>query len=189
MVPAPQSKLGYAKFRLSAGQKRWSRISFKCGLECRVSLEVFMRFYIVIVSLIGFMAVGGETDHGGWVKYAGNPVLGNAKLGTCFDVNVISEGNSKYNMYFSWRPKRSISLRSISPQTRLASISANGQSYSSRATMALHGVLKRNSRTKSLSRQKIRTFASPKRRHSATHRKDISKLVGKNRRRSGLLKA
>lgn len=45
-----------------------------------------------------------------WVKYEGNPVLGNAELGTCFDVNVISEGTARYNMYFSWRPKKAIAL-------------------------------------------------------------------------------
>ncbi len=46
----------------------------------------------------------------GWHKYEGNPVLGGPELGTCFDVNVISEGSAKYNMYFSWRPKRAIAL-------------------------------------------------------------------------------
>ena len=46
----------------------------------------------------------------GWVKYEGNPVLGNAELGTCFDVNVIDEGPASYNMYFSWRPKNSIAV-------------------------------------------------------------------------------
>ena len=44
----------------------------------------------------------------GWGKYEGNPVLG-GKLGTCFDVSVLREGN-KYGMYFSWRPKGSIAL-------------------------------------------------------------------------------
>lgn len=45
-----------------------------------------------------------------WIKYSGNPILGNAALGTCFDVNVIAKGNYKYNMYFSWRPKASIAF-------------------------------------------------------------------------------
>lgn len=45
-----------------------------------------------------------------WVKYEGNPVLGNDSLGTCFDANVINEGKAKYNMYFSWRPKGAIAL-------------------------------------------------------------------------------
>jgi len=47
---------------------------------------------------------------GNWEKYAGNPVLGNAKLGTCFDVNVVTDGPAPYTMYFSWRPKRAIAL-------------------------------------------------------------------------------
>ena len=44
----------------------------------------------------------------GWAKYSQNPVLG-GKLGTCFDVAVLKEGNT-YRMYFSWRPKKSIAL-------------------------------------------------------------------------------
>ena len=44
---------------------------------------------------------------GGWVKYEGNPIYGNAEIGTCFDVHVhVVEG--RYRMYFSWRPKASI---------------------------------------------------------------------------------
>ena len=44
---------------------------------------------------------------GGWMKYSGNPVFGNAEIGTCFvvDVQVV---NGRYRMYFSWRPKNSI---------------------------------------------------------------------------------
>jgi predicted GH43/DUF377 family glycosyl hydrolase len=44
----------------------------------------------------------------GWVKYPENPVLG-GKLGTCFDVVVLKEGDL-YRMWFSWRPKASIAL-------------------------------------------------------------------------------
>ncbi len=44
----------------------------------------------------------------GWVKYAGNPVLGGA-YGTCFDVAVLREPPG-YRMWFSWRPKRSVAL-------------------------------------------------------------------------------
>lgn len=46
----------------------------------------------------------------GWIKDSANPVLGGPELGTCFDVNVISEGPSRYNMYFSWRPKKAIAV-------------------------------------------------------------------------------
>lgn len=44
----------------------------------------------------------------GWRKYENNPVLG-GNLGTCFDVAVLKE-KSKYRMWFSWRPKKSIAL-------------------------------------------------------------------------------
>ena len=47
---------------------------------------------------------------GNWTPYAGNPVLGNGKLGTCFDVNVVTDGPAPYTMYFSWRPKKAIAL-------------------------------------------------------------------------------
>ena len=47
----------------------------------------------------------------GWVKYAGNPVLGDpVRLGTCFDVNVVKGKSAKFDMYFSWRPKKSIAV-------------------------------------------------------------------------------
>ena len=49
-------------------------------------------------------------DGSSWKKYSGNPVLGNEQIGTCFDVNVISQGPAKYNMYFSWRPQKSIAV-------------------------------------------------------------------------------
>lgn len=45
---------------------------------------------------------------GGWRKYEKNHVLG-GRLGTCFDVAVLDEGDI-YRMYFSWRPKNSIAL-------------------------------------------------------------------------------
>ena len=45
-----------------------------------------------------------------WVKSAANPVLGGSRLGTCFDVNVITNGPAPYTMYFSWRPKKAIAL-------------------------------------------------------------------------------
>ena len=50
---------------------------------------------------------GAETS-AGWVKSAANPVLG-GKLGTCFDVSLLREGD-KYRMWFSWRPKKSIAV-------------------------------------------------------------------------------
>ena len=52
-------------------------------------------------------AVFPETG-GGWKKYEGNPVLGNAETGTCFDVLVTREADRSYRMDFSWRPKRAL---------------------------------------------------------------------------------
>ena len=46
---------------------------------------------------------------GQWRKYAGNPVLGGPEMGTCFDVFVTRESRG-YQMYFSWRPKKSIAV-------------------------------------------------------------------------------
>jgi beta-1,2-mannobiose phosphorylase / 1,2-beta-oligomannan phosphorylase len=42
----------------------------------------------------------------GWVKYAGNPVLG-GQYGTCFDISVLRQ-RGQYRMWVSWRPKASI---------------------------------------------------------------------------------
>jgi predicted GH43/DUF377 family glycosyl hydrolase len=50
----------------------------------------------------------GRDTSSGWTKYPNNPVLG-GKLGTCFDVSLLKE-NATYQMYFSWRPKRSVAL-------------------------------------------------------------------------------
>lgn len=55
-------------------------------------------------------ALGLSAFAGTWRPYEGNPVLGNEKLGTCFDVNVVTDGPAPYTMYFSWRPKKAIAL-------------------------------------------------------------------------------
>ena len=48
---------------------------------------------------------------GGWEKYAGNPVFGDKKTGTCFDPLVLPvSGRYKYKMYFSWRPEKSLAV-------------------------------------------------------------------------------
>jgi len=75
-----------------------------------------------LVTLIGAALPAGASDppatgsadvrsgisRAGWVKYEQNPVLG-GKLGTCFDVAVLKDGDG-YRMWFSWRPKKSIAL-------------------------------------------------------------------------------
>ena len=58
-------------------------------------------------ALNGRRADTGETT-AGWRKSPSNPVLG-GKLGTCFDVSVIKDGEG-FRMWFSWRPKHSIAL-------------------------------------------------------------------------------
>ena len=62
----------------------------------------------VLVAVLTF--VGVTSLAGTWRPYERNPVLGNAKLGTCFDVNVVTDGPAPYTMYFSWRPKKAIAL-------------------------------------------------------------------------------
>ncbi len=47
---------------------------------------------------------------GPWTKTGDGPVLGDNRLGTCFDVNVIADGPAPYTMYFSWRPQKSVAL-------------------------------------------------------------------------------
>jgi hypothetical protein len=58
---------------------------------------------------VGCLLVGTACA-GVWHKYEGNPVLGGESLGTCFDVNVVTNGPAPYTMYFSWRPKKAIAL-------------------------------------------------------------------------------
>jgi predicted GH43/DUF377 family glycosyl hydrolase len=51
------------------------------------------------------LALEGDS---GWVKYAGNPVLG-GQYGTCFDICVLQEAG-KYRMWVSWRPRQSVAI-------------------------------------------------------------------------------
>jgi predicted GH43/DUF377 family glycosyl hydrolase len=50
----------------------------------------------------------GLDSAGGWIKYAGNPVLG-GQYGTCFDICVLLESGI-YRMWVSWRPKQSVAI-------------------------------------------------------------------------------
>ena len=61
--------------------------------------------------LAGMIALTmGAAVAGPWVKYGDEPVLGDTRLGTCFDINVVTNGPAPYTMYFSWRPRKSIAL-------------------------------------------------------------------------------
>src|ERR1700746_2136738 len=66
---------------------------------------LLLKFFILISPA---RAADSAETAGGWRKYEGNPVLGGS-LGTCFDVALLREG-TKYRMWFSWRPKKSVAL-------------------------------------------------------------------------------
>lgn len=70
-----------------------------------------VRFLRSTGRIFRFWEIVMETQAAGgiWRKYEGNPVLGSAELGTCFDVNVVTFDGS-FSMYFSWRPKKSLAL-------------------------------------------------------------------------------
>ena len=63
-----------------------------------------------IVAIASIAAAASTAFAGPWIKYGDKPVLGNKRLGTCFDINVVTNGPAPYTMYFSWRPKKSIAL-------------------------------------------------------------------------------
>lgn len=75
-------------------------------------LKTFVTCSLFFIYLTGFVRAEDKSPHtetsAGWVKSTANPVLG-GKLGTCFDVTVLREGD-KYRMWFSWRPKKSIAV-------------------------------------------------------------------------------
>jgi predicted GH43/DUF377 family glycosyl hydrolase len=54
------------------------------------------------------LGMAGPEGDTGWVKYAGNPVLG-GQYGTCFDICVLHE-QGVYRMWVSWRPKKSVAI-------------------------------------------------------------------------------
>ena len=67
-----------------------------------------MRFYAVATFVSCLLS--GASNAGGWKDLPSNPVLGSADLGTCFDVNVVTNGPAPYTMYFSWRKHHVIAL-------------------------------------------------------------------------------
>lgn len=74
--------------------------------EMKTCVKVFCGVVVWGVVSAAVAATGDD----GWVKYAGNPVMGSPELGTCFDLNVVPWGAAKYNSYFSWRPQKCIAL-------------------------------------------------------------------------------
>ena len=75
--------------------------------KIRAMTHVNRRQAVVLAAVVA-LCLGA--DAGTWRKYEGNPILGGEKLGTCFDVNVVTNGPAPYTMYFSWRPKKAIAL-------------------------------------------------------------------------------
>ena len=53
-----------------------------------------MRFYAVATFVSCLLS--GASNAGGWKDLPSNPVLGSADLGTCFDVNVVTNGPAPY---------------------------------------------------------------------------------------------
>ena len=87
----------------------------RSGRRSRQAAEILSEAGYNVVNLDGgielwLSAAKPVVKASGWEKREGDPVMGNEKLGTCFDVNIISEGSAKYNMYFSWRPKRAVAV-------------------------------------------------------------------------------
>ena len=73
-----------------------------------------MKLFLSCLALFLCLAVSGRAGpetSAGWVKAKANPVLG-GKLGTCFDMAVLKEGE-RYRMWFSWRPKKSVALEQV----------------------------------------------------------------------------
>lgn len=67
-------------------------------------------FSVSLISVLCSCSSAGEKEtSGGWKKYEGNPVLG-GDFGTIFDVSVLKNKSGVFQMYCSWRPKKSIAL-------------------------------------------------------------------------------
>ena len=73
------------------------------------SRRYFLKHLLLFSGTVIFFPIISNNSHsnGVWEKYPGNPVLGGADIGTCFDPFVIKEGDL-YRMWFSWRPFDSI---------------------------------------------------------------------------------
>ena len=65
--------------------------------------------FVVLYSCL--ISISGQNKEctGGWVKYENNPVLG-GELGTIFDISVLKNNQGLYQMFCSWRPKKSIAI-------------------------------------------------------------------------------
>lgn len=66
-------------------------------------------FLLLPVYLLSCTSSTNTETAGGWKKYTANPVLG-GDFGTIFDISTLHDERGKFEMYCSWRPKRSIAL-------------------------------------------------------------------------------
>jgi len=94
------------------GGRRIARMELRTGGHMIKRRDVLSWMGLAGVTALGTSKrISALTTHGtagGWLKYPGNPVLG-GEYGTCFDICVIQE-QSKFRMWLSWRPKKSIAL-------------------------------------------------------------------------------
>jgi predicted GH43/DUF377 family glycosyl hydrolase len=82
--------------------------------RCRFGVQLTLAIAALLGVRTSVAQADAATDSGavettaGWVKYAGNPVLG-GQYGTCFDISVLRE-DGRYRMWVSWRPQKSVAL-------------------------------------------------------------------------------
>jgi len=78
-------------------------------MKKKTRLFVMLFACITCITVIYCQNKENKKSSGGWVKYENNPVLG-GDLGTIFDISVLKNNDGIYQMYCSWRPKKSIAL-------------------------------------------------------------------------------
>jgi beta-1,2-mannobiose phosphorylase / 1,2-beta-oligomannan phosphorylase len=66
-------------------------------------------FLLVPVCVLSCISPSNTETSGEWKKYENNPVLGGS-FGTIFDISVLHDTANQFEMYCSWRPKRSIAI-------------------------------------------------------------------------------
>jgi len=87
-------------------RKRYMRIGVIALVLLVVAAGVYKARYLIADMWV--VCTSPPDTAGGWVKYSGNPVLGQP-LGTCFDPTLLKE-DGRYRMYFSWKRAKGIGL-------------------------------------------------------------------------------
>jgi len=70
---------------------------------------IYILAIVIFCFTMSFKNSSNPETNSGWIKYEGNPVLG-GDLGTIFDISVLKNNTGLFQMYCSWRPKKSIAL-------------------------------------------------------------------------------